>query len=277
MNVVMTGNGKSGSWRIRGEQLGSEIGATLAPRSVDFAMADLVVYVKRVTEQALNALRRVGVPWVWDVVDAWPQPAGNAWNKADALAWLRRELARLKPSAVVFPTKAMLDDSDWDGPALALKHHAWPKYRANPVRQAVKAIGYEGGESYLGAWRDVLAAECDRRGWAFKVNAGMADIDIGVALRSSDGHPARHWKSNCKLANLQALGVPAICSPESGYLECKGGNEIFVDTRQQLERAFDFLTDYHNRCLLAERARASTPTLSTVALEYSTWLQALKF
>jgi hypothetical protein len=189
------------------------------------------------------------------------------------------EIARLKPDAIVFPTRAMQVDSGYTGPSLVLPHHAWPKYQANVVRENVSAVGYEGGAHYLGAWRPVLERECARRGWRFVVNGDMTQCDIGIALRDAAGYPPRSWKSNCKLANLQALGIPAVVSPERGYEEfgSEGGEYVafFPGDPVDLVQAFDRLTDFETRKKIAAIMLRAAPRLADVAVEYAQWLDQL--
>lgn len=272
MNLVVTGTGKSGSWRIRGDQLGAAVGAKVLPRCTDFRACALAVYVKRVSIEALVALRKANIRWVWDIVDAWPQPEGNTWGTDQAVSWLRGQLQRLQPYAVVFTTKAMQEDSGWEGPSIVLPHHAWPRYdRRNDLRPEVRVLGYEGND-YLGGWEGQLRRECQSRGWRLEMNGPMRNCDIGIALREAEGHPARRWKSNVKLANLQALGVPALCSPEAGYLEFSHGAEVLVDSPERLSDALDW-------CALDEvRLLAQTVeiiTLQQVAKDYRAWLRTL--
>lgn len=272
MKIVVTGTGKSGSWKIRGDQLGAAIGARVEPRCIDFSHCDLVVYVKRMKLDALGAIRRSKVRWVWDVVDAWPQPEGNLWNADQAISWLRVELNRLRPHAVVFATDAMREDSGWRGPALVLPHHAWPRYsKRNELRPEVKTVGYE-GHDYLGSWAKKLREACAQRGWKFEINGDMRHADIGVALREADGWAARRWKSNVKLANIHALGIPALCSPEAGYMQFARGTEIFLDNGGNLPAALDLCA---GRAFREHAQSAEIINLKDVAEEYKTWLMEL--
>ena len=77
--ILVTGGGTSGSWKIRGEQLGEAICADVLPRAgfADCSAAELIVVVKRAPPELLDTVRRSGRPWVWDVVDAWPQRPGQ--------------------------------------------------------------------------------------------------------------------------------------------------------------------------------------------------------
>lgn len=280
MQVLITGKGgKSGSWKVRGEQLGAAIGAevqALAEPS-DCRSADVVVCVKRTPTSVLQAVRASGRPLVWDIVDAWPQPQGLGWDdRSRAIDWLRGEIDRIKPFAIVFPTDAMREDAQFEGPALVLPHHAWGRYTAAPVRPAVRSVGYEGAEAYLGRWRSELQRECDRRGWRFVVNGDMADCDIGLALRDGGGYPAAHWKPNTKLANLQALGLPALCSPEKGYQQFASGSEVWIRKPSDIGDGFDQLADHDTRARVSVAMQEAAPRLADVARSYVAWLRRLR-
>lgn len=278
MRVIVTGTGRNGSWAVRGEQLGAAMGATVVPMATaeQCRAADLVVIVKRARGEILQAVRASVRPWVWDVVDAWPQPpSGSAMDRKRAIAWLREQLRTLRPDAVVWPTARMQADGAYTGPQIVLPHHSWPKYAPAPIRETVEVVGYEGAVHYLGHWRAILEQECALRGWRFEMNAGLERADLGIALRANGGYPAQHWKSNCKLANLQALEIPALLSPESGYQETAIGVETWIEQPGDLPAAFDRFEDVTER----ERVRAlSRPIrLASVAAQYREWLCGLGF
>lgn len=277
-SVVVTGWGNSGSWEVRGRQLGSAMGARVEWRVQHAELltdADVVIYIKRVNNAALAAIRASGKPWVWDIVDAWPNPGDNRWDKKLSLIWLQGELRRLRPNAIVVPTKMMLHDSGWEGKSLVLPHHAWPKYKPYALREKVVNVGYEGMTAYLGKWNAMLQEECKLRGWNFSIG-DLSDSDIGIALRNDTSYANKFWKSNCKLANIQALGIPAVCSSEESYQEFGSGEESFVETRGQLVLAFDRLSDVKERSRIRSQMVAAAPRLESVAKEYSEWL-ALNF
>lgn len=277
--IIVTGKGSSGSWQVRGVQLGTAIGADATPRGCDWNGYDLIIGVKRIPTSVLAALKGRKVPFVWDIVDAWPQSEeenGNLWRKDKAIDWLRSTIALMGPDAIVFPTTTMLTDSGWKGPSIVLPHHGWPKYARAKIRQAVHTVGYEGGERYLGAWREMISEECIRRDWFFSLNTNMMYNDIVVAVRDMKGYPALHWKSNCKLVNIQALGLPAVCTVEDSYLEFGSCSEIFVVDRQSLSNAFDALAPYAARAKISDSMYESRITLDKVAQEYLAWLEQLK-
>lgn len=277
MRVLVTGRGTSGSWAIRGEQLGRAIGATVERQATTVAGYDLAIVVKRAPDDLLNRLRSAKLPIVWDVVDAWPQPAGNLWTDAECRRWLTAQVAHMKPAAIVAATRAMAADCGvFKVPTVALPHHSRPGQRVNPINERVRKVGYEGGPQYLGKWEAVVSAECARRGWEFVVNpAALADVDLLVALREANGYAPRNWKSNVKLANAQGSGTPIVCNREAGYLETASGGEFFADTEQELSASFDRLADYDTRKMAAAGLWARD--LNAVATEYKAWLQRLNF
>lgn len=270
--MIVTGRGTSGSFAIRGVQLGAAIGATVEANATKPKGYDLAIVVKRCPSDLLHRLRQAGVPIVWDVVDGWPQPHGNLWDRGQCLAWLRGKVAEFNPVGLVAATRAMADDcAEFGLPALWLVHHARPGQKRNPLREKVRTVGYEGGEAYLGRWRGVLEQECKQRGWSFVVNPpALADLDIVVALREADGYAARKFKSNVKLANAQGSGTPSIVNREAGYLETCCPEQHFADTDAELHAALDALTPLDAR--RAQVAQYRAPLLEDVAEKYRAWL-----
>lgn len=276
MRILITGRGTSGSWCVRGEQLGRAIGAAAIPNALDVAGYSAAVVVKR-AGVALARLQRADVPIVWDVVDAWPQPTGNDWDRSDCMDWLREQVRSIRPAAIVAATQAMaLDCAEFGLPVLALPHHARPGIAANPIREAVRTVGYEGSVDHLGSWRPRLEAACARRGWQFVVNPpNLADVDIVVALRERCGYAAMHWKSNVKLANAQASGTPCVLAPESGYLETESGCERWAVDMCHVERAFDELESVATRRHVSGELLAAAPLLPSIAKTYLAWLKTI--
>lgn len=278
LNILVTGNGSSGSWRIRGDQLGQAIGATVLPKAVDVAPYDLIVLVKRPAAELVKRAHRAGVPVVYDMVDAWPQPEGNNWSGDQCDAWMRRQIAMINPTAVVAATRAMAEDLRWFNlPCLYVPHHSRPGLERNPIREHVQVVGYEGSEAYITGWRPAIEAECQRRGWRFVVNPSrLADVDIVLALRDAEGYAPRHWKSNVKLANAQGSGTPFIGCREAGYTEQAIGTcEKWADTPQELARAFDALTPQGERRRAAQWMLSVAPSLEQVASKYRAWLEGI--
>lgn len=272
MNILITGRGTSGSWQIRGVQLGAAIGATVEPNASKVKGYQVAVVVKRPRPDLLHRLSSVGVPIVWDIVDSWPQPAGNEWSRDECMVWLREQVRWIKPAGIVAATRQMaLDCEEFAVPVLALPHHARPGQVINPIRERVKLVGYEGGEQYLGRWRAMLEAECGRRDWWFAVNvAKLAELDIVVAVREAKGYAARHWKSGVKLANAQGSGTPVVCNRSAGYMETASGGEQWADDETEMRAALDALASLEARREAV--AKFIAPQMDEIANTYKTWL-----
>lgn len=278
-SVIVTGNGKSGSWFIRGDQLGTAIGADVIPHAIPRTRYDVGIIVKRVDPRSVAAMHAQRIPIVLDIVDGWPQPGGNLWARDECMAWLRTHLKTLKPYAVVAATRAMKADVEelgYKGQVLALPHHARPGMAINPIREHIKVVGYEGGIQYLGKWLPIAEAECKARGWKFSVNPPeLSEFDIVLALREADGYAPRMWKSNVKLANAQGSNTPFIGCPEAGYRETDNGSALWVNSRRDLGLALDQLTTWTMRTIVAEQLHDASPKLADVARTYREWLESL--
>lgn len=274
MTVLFTGRGTSGSFAIRGEQLGRAVGGVVQPNALDVAGHSLAVIVKRPGD-VLARLQAAQVPIVWDVVDAFPQPVGNSWTGYECIAWLAQQVGVIKPVGIVAATKRMAQDCEAFGvPVLALPHHHRPGIALNPIREQVKVVGYEGGEQYLGRWRKFLEVECSKRGWRFVVNpANLADLDIVVGLRDQSGYAPRQWKSGIKGMNACGSGTPCVLSREAGYLEQATGGEHWADTQADVVLAFNELESQEVRREVARKLLAGALTLDAAAATYRTWLQ----
>lgn len=276
--ILITGLGSKLAWKIRAVELGKAIGARVMPHATlgDMQRADVVVVCKWYTPGMLSNLTLWGGPWVWDIVDAYPQPEAYKWSEAEAKRWLQTEVGVLAPKAVAYATRAMAIDANANTPSFTLHHHAMPGQKHNPIRKEVKRVGYEGLPKYLGRWHSFLEQECKARGWEFVVNpSGLHELDIVVALRDRRSYVTDHWKSNVKLANAQATGTPIICLPEAGYRETDNGGAIFVETQEDLWNALDVLTPLHERKRRAAMLVQATRTLEDMASYYRRMLEAL--
>ena len=277
MNILVTGRGTSGSWQVRGLQLGHAIGAIVQPQANSFKGVDLVVLVKRPTPDILNRIRQRGLPLVWDAVDAWPQPQGNSWTEQQAKDWLYREIDTIKPVAIVAATQQMADDIN-GMPTLTLPHHGRTGQGMNPIREKIQRIGYEGSEKHLGRWSHDLAQECRKRGIEWVVNPQkLTDLDIVIAVREATGYAPMNWKSNVKLANAQITGTPCILAKEAGYVETASGGEMWADDMQSVSRAIDYLEPRTRRLAASSLLKSKDVTIQTIASKYKRWLSALNY
>ncbi len=276
MRLLITGRGTSGSWQIRGVQLGKAIGARVEAQA-RLGDADAVIGVKRLPDDLLRSLR--GRPLIWDVVDAWPQPHGNDWDEALCQRWLAQEVERIQPAGIIAATKRMSTDCQAFGvPVLWLPHHHRPSIAPNPVRERLAVVGYEGSYGYIERWRKAIDRECTRIGARFVVNPPqLADVDVVLALRGSSGYAPRHWKSGVKLENAHGSGTPWIGCREAGYLETASGAEYWADTPEELRIALDWLSDQSSREQVADRFRAAAFSVETAAARLKEWVCALRF
>lgn len=280
MRILVTGRGKSGSWTIRGEQLGAAIGATVKPMASleDCRAADLIVVVKFIPDELLNAIRQSGRPWVYDIVDAFPQPECTYWSPERSRAWLKEHVARLGPKAVIWPNKRM--QRDFGGGGLVVYHHHRPGIEVNPIREKVQAIGYEGSERFLEGWREAIEYQCRKRGYRFVVNPDrLSDVDVVLAVRGPrwNGYAQQHWKSNVKLANAHGSGTPFIGMPEDGYTETRSGAEYWVNEPKQLGTCLDWLEAQSAREEVASRFLAHALPIERIAARYRDFLCTSKF
>ncbi len=280
MKVLFTGNGKSGSWKIRGDQIGHALGAKVVPHATlkDFRSVDKIIVVKRTPDSTVLDLAASGRPWAWDIVDSYPQPGCSRWDKSESIRWARKEINRLNPSAVIWPNEKMRDDVGCDVMSIVIPHHHRPGIRVNPIREHVKTVGYEGSPRYIEGLDPFIREECRKRGWGYVVNPEhMADLDIVLALRSGpwNGYAQKHWKSNVKLANAHGSGTPFVGSREDGYLENATGCEYWADSQEEITTAFDFLTSQTTRQQVADRFLSAAYSIDRALKRYRVFIDAL--
>lgn len=274
MDVLITGRGTSGSWEIRGRQLGAALGARVEPMA-ETVNEPVAVVVKRAPDRLLRSLR--GRLLVWDVVDAFPQPSSDSWTQDQCLRWLDHEVERIRPNAIIAATERMAVDCRRYGvPVLCLPHHHRPDIARNPIRERIEVVGYEGSPRYIVGWSRVIERECSRIGARFVVNpSALADVDVVLALRDSKGYAPRQWKSNVKLANAHGSGTPWIGCREAGYLETASGAEYWADTPAELAIALDWLADRCAREYVADRLVQKAFPLEAAAERLKTLLRSL--
>jgi hypothetical protein len=278
VNLLVTGSGSSGSWAIRGEQLGKAIGATVQAKALDVAAYDAAIVVKRPPADLVARIHAARIPLIWDVVDAWPQPVGNTWGRDECMAWLRQQVRQIRPAGIVAATWVMADDCrEFGVPVVCVPHHCRPMLDQNPIRERVQAVGYEGGEGYITGWRSAIEAQCKARGWRFVVNPpSLAQLDIVLALRDATGYAPRQWKSGVKLSNAQGSGTPFIGGREAGYLAQAIGNcERWADAPEELAAAFDSLAPLAERRRVSGWMLSAAPRLDAVAADYAGWLSSV--
>lgn len=277
MRILVTGRGGAASWTIRGEQIGAALGATVKPNAsrADVVAHDVVLVVKRIPDTLLHVLHTAGVPWVYDMVDAYPQRQGALWNLREATSWVDALLRHLKPHAVIWPNQTMSNDcgfiaSEIGADQAVIYHHHRPHIEQNPIREKIQTIGYEGSLRYIEKLLPWIERECGFRGWRFVQDAPrLADLDLVLALRGGiwDSVMCRRWKSNVKLANAQGSGTPFIGAPEYGYIETEAGGEKWASSRAEIAAAFDALVPYAVRYSIAQNFRRCARPIEKAAAE----------
>jgi hypothetical protein len=278
--ILFTGRGTSGSWQVRGVQLGEACGATVKARAnlQDCQQADYIVAVKRAAPDLLYAIRQSGRPWALDVVDMYPQPMCTGWHQAKAIRWVKTQIAELQPTGVIWPNARMREDCDTGLPGIVLYHHYRPGSAINTIREHVALVGYEGSPNYIGEWLEPIKAHCAERGWQFVINPpSLADMDIVVACRGSEynGYAQSHWKSNVKLANAHGSGTPFTGPRECGYLETESGLEQWVETPDDLRDCLDRLNEQYHRQQVSKAFLASRYSVDDAARDLLGFLGTL--
>lgn len=280
MRLLITGRGTSGSWRIRGEQLGKALGALIQPQATVLNGADVVIHVKRGPFTLRSLCASKNVPFVWDVVDAWPQPSGNYWSREQALSWLQQELVFIRPTAVIAATQQMASDVQTFGiPCVCIPHHARASQPKNPIREKLRIIGYQGSSSYISSWRLGIESICAELGFRFLSSVEtLADVDVILALRDCSGYPARYWKSNVKLANAQVTGTPFVGVMEAGYLENSSGAEFYVSDISELHKTLIMLKPQEIRQSISKTLLeySSAVSIETISNQYREFLESIK-
>lgn len=274
MNVLLIGHG-SGSWTMRGQQLGAALGArvTSAPTEADWHWAERVVLVKRAGLPYAARARALGLPVVWDALDFWRQPMDNRLPEPAARRLLQHTIDQIQPTLVVGATEAMAVAAGGS----YLPHHGRLGLTPTPARETFAVVGYDGAPAYLDCWGTAIAAQCATRGWTFVVNPpDLAAVDLLVALRGGrwDGWVCREWKSGVKLVNAILAGRPVITQPSAAARELQPAGTI-LDSLAELPDALDFWVDPRGRRAVVDESvtRAPAFTVDAIAAQYARLLE----
>lgn len=259
-----------GSWQMRGLQLGGALGArvTSQPTEADWDWASVIVLVKKAAVTFGPRAARSGRPVIWDALDFWRQPQENAWTEDQALAGLQDRIRQCRPTLVIGATDAQAQAAQ----GRCVPHHARVGLTAQPVRDRVAQVCYEGSERYLGAWRAPLERACADRGWRLVINPpNLAEADLIVAFRGGewDGWMPRQWKSGVKIANALAAQRPLLTQPGAAASEY-GVIGSVCDRIEDLESQLDYWTQLPMRQWAASAcaARWAETTLGMAAARY---------
>lgn len=279
MNVLFTGRGGAGSFEIRAVQIGAAMGARVKANasSEDIAWADVVVVVKKIPGDLLARVRASGKPWVYDVLDAFPQPEAGSWSADKARRWVQALMAGLEPDAVIWPSAGMQACAPYLR-GTVIHHHYRPGIKRNPIREKLQVIGYEGAPQYLAEWKPALEQAAAKIGARFVINpANLADLDVVVALRGKEhnGWVQRMFKSDVKAANAKGSGTPLICQRHQGYLDTATGGEVWTETSSDLTEAFAYLQPHGVRLGKSLQLSAGRFSILGAAKQYQTLLESV--
>lgn len=281
MNILFTGKGRAGSWKIRGEQLGAAMKAKVLPNADarSISKADLVIVVKRCPDAVISELRRQHKLWAFDVLDFYPQPDCAYWSQKDAINWVKQKIAKLNPPAIIWPNHQMMKDCNDGRPSLVLYHHFRPALDLHEVKDREHlTIGYEGNAQYLGDWEPFLKRICADHRWKFVVNPvsiSICDAVIAIRAQSFSGYAQFHWKSNVKLANAQGCGTPFIGQSECSYMETSSGGELFADCKSQMVQQLNRIQDKSFRAVMSQKQFAKRYSVSQAAQDLQGFINGL--
>lgn len=285
LRVCFLGDGTSGSWRMRAAQVAGMRAAWVAratqdldPRDID--RHDLFCFVKRFDRGLATRLRSGGKVVLYDVVDPWKQPEdGDRYKTLPEIVGFFRQLWRDLPvEGVIFPNATMKKDLGHLVPnPTVIYHHHRPELRPVRVRDRAPVVGYEGVPDYLGPWRQVVQRACTRHALRFVVNPRcLTDLDIGFAARGGPHGSllASRYKSNVKLANFFAAGIPSIVhADEMSYRETDNGKVLFFRTDAELDSGLETLLPVETRREIQESflSHSRNFSLATIAEQYEAY------
>jgi len=263
--------GDKGSWEMRGKQIGAQLGARYGSKHLqpdDWALADVVVLVKRAAEEHFQAAQAYRGLLVWDVLDFWRQPAANDRTDDDLVREVTQTARALRVQLLIGATRAMAQAIG----GVYVPHHHRLGLVPTPPRPTVQVVGYDGSPRYLGAWRTHLERACAARGLTFIVNPpDLSQVDLLVAFRDTDwdGWACRHWKSGIKYVNAIAAGRPILTQASAAFEELRPVGAV-VEDPVGLEAVLEHLSAPHLRQAAYEDGlkRARTFSIETIAGQY---------
>lgn len=266
--VLVTGKGTSGSWQIRGVQLGGAIGATVKANATleDMKRHDVVILVKRAGPVLAESLRRCGRIVVWDAVDAWRQQPYDQSSRDELCAWAWAFARSIGAEAIIGATRRMASDL---GSPYYVPHHGWDR-GVGPLADRIHRVGYEGSPRYISSLLPSIRAACKAIGATFEVNPpDFHGLDVVLAMRGAEwtNYASRHWKSGVKLSNAQMAGLPFVAERECGYTERACGGERWIESARELTEALRSLQPKEQRARMRRNALDGRPRLEACAAD----------
>lgn len=287
--VCFLGDGVSGSWQIRARQIAATRleWAALATRKLrerHLSQFDLFCFVKRFDRGLAASLRSAGKRVVYDMVDPWKQPDDGLIHHTlpAAISYFRRLLAQLPVDGVIFPNAAMKADLGSFVPRpTVIYHHHRPDLTPISVKPRPQLLAYEGVPGYLGPWQEIAACAAADAGLRFVVNPrSLQQADIGLAARGGPHGSlmACRYKSNVKLANFLAAGIPCLVhAAEMSYQETANGEVRFFRDAAEFVTQLNSLLDSATRQAIHDSflAHARRFSLDQISQQYESYFAGL--
>lgn len=288
--VCFLGDGISGSWQMRAKQIAALNPAWKAIATKDLnagiiANHDLFCIVKRIQKDVVDRLKTAGKIVVYDTVDPWKQPDdGLSLASVDEIVgYFQRFLHDLALDGVIFANQTMREDLEHlvRNP-ITIYHHHRVGLLPQPVRNRAEVVGYEGEAAYLGPWQEIAERVCGRLGLRFAINpSSLGHLDIGLAVRGGPHGSliSKRYKSNVKLANFYAAGLPCVVhADEVSYQETNQGDVRFFRSEEELENAIRALLPYEQRKTISERfvEYSANFRVERMAKLYASYFQGLE-
>lgn len=219
----------------------------------------------------------IETPVIYDCCDFWKQPQESVFYTSETSAknlWKQVREA-VNPDSVIFSNRRMFDILGEKNDTFIYHHHD-PRLTPNEVRKIPTVVGYMGNPNYLGEWGPTITKAAQMLGMTFKVNPNPREIDIGISMRGTlyRNYLEKTFKSNVKLANWYALGIPCLMWPEWSVIETAiDPVRLFEDVDSMGEQMAE-LVDYDLRKSISERfvLESKTYHLDTIANQYEKYI-----
>ncbi len=288
VKVFFFGNRKSGAWKIRGKQIAAtrkNWGCGAKVIWLALKKYDIFVAVKEIDPECVKKIRNSGKILVYDILDSWRQPADSlvVSDIAGATRLFAKKWEEVPANAYIFPNAQMKNDlGALVSRSTVIYHHYYPKLTEKRINKPVRKIGYQGREKFLAGWREPMEKIAHELGVEFVVNPrSLADLDVGIIARGGEhnGFLEQRYKSNVKLANCMACGIPSlILSGGMSYHETWNAPESYFTTLEEFKNKLQNLI---NNQELRETLHSSLLAASddykidVIAKKYENWLESL--
>jgi hypothetical protein len=289
-SVFFFGDGASGSWLMRAVQIAGTRQEWVAKPQMTRAWRVLLpgfkvfCFIKRFDPRFAARMRAAGRIVVYDVVDPWKQPDDGLAHPTlpDVIDYFRKRLSSYPLDGVIFPNETMKEDLGKYVPnPVTIYHHHRIGLPPIEVRRQARMVAYEGRVDFLGPWLEIAQRVCRRLNLRLAINPpSLADADIGLAARGGmhGSLMAQRYKSNVKLANFYAAGLPCVVhADEMSCRETAIPEVRSFSTEQELEERIRSLLPYEERCRVHQAFLAASRRyrLEHVAEQYESYFRRL--